>query len=101
MARPTLVTRHGAIVRTKHWHGVRAGDPVVVNGTKELRQHWRFVAHVLNESTGDEWVEVRGGRVGESKGRSFHPEMIYPNGAKRGSRVTGLSLARAPQLLLE
>jgi hypothetical protein len=74
---------------------------VVVNGEKERRQHWTFVAHVVNEATGDEWVEVRGGRVGESKGRSFRPELIFPATARKGSRVTGLSLASAPQFTLE
>ncbi|HVA53316.1 MAG TPA: hypothetical protein VNF05_07355 [Acidimicrobiales bacterium] len=100
MARDTSVSRHGQIVRSTAWHGVRFGDQVVVNAPKELRQSWTFVAHVLNEATGDEWVDVRGGRVGESKGRSFRTEIIYPGGAKRGSRVVGLPLARAPQLAL-
>ena len=77
---------------------MRTGDPVVVDGVKERRQFWVFVAHVVNEATGDEWVEVRGGRVGEAKGRSFRPDVIYPGNAKRGSRLVGLSLADAPQL---
>lgn len=85
-------------MRSSQWNGVRAGDPVVVNAVKERRQQWVFVAHVRNEATGDEWVEVRGGRVGEAKGRSFRPEVIYPGHAKRGARVTGLSLVDAPQL---
>ena len=101
MRRETLVTRHGQIVRTKAWHGVRAGDLVVVNGPKERRQQWTFVAHVVNEATGDEWIEVRGGRVGEMKGRSFRPEMIFPIGSRKGAHVTGLSLATAPQLALD
>jgi hypothetical protein len=95
---PAVVTRRGHVVRRTRWNGVRAGDPVVVDGLKERRQHWVFVAHVLNESTNDEWVEVRGGRVGEAKGRSFRPELIYPGSAKKGSRLVGLSLAEAPQL---
>jgi len=77
------------------------GDAVVVDGPRERRQRWVFVAHVRNTVTGDEWVEVRGGRQGEAKGRSFRPEMIYPAGAKRGARVQGLSLASAPQLPFE
>jgi hypothetical protein len=80
---------------------VSEGDAVVVNGVKERRQQWAFVAHVRNEATGDEWVEVRGGRVGESKGRAFHPDMIFPSGSRMGARVVGLSLASAPQLPLE
>jgi hypothetical protein len=101
MRHDTAVTRHGLIVRTTAWHGVRSGDFVVVNGSKERRQQWTFVAHVVNEATGDEWIEVRGGRVGEMKGRSFRPEMIYPLGSKKGARVVGLSLATAPQLALD
>lgn len=87
-------------MRTTHWHGVRAGDEVVVDGVKERRQHWVFVAHVRNEVSSDEWIEVRGGRTGEAKGRSFRTEVIYPAQAKRGSRLVGLSLALAPQLPL-
>jgi len=70
----------------------------VVDGTRERRQSWVFVAHVVNEATGDEWVEVRGGRVGEAKGRSFRPDLIFPGNAKKGSRLVGMSLADAPQL---
>jgi hypothetical protein len=92
--------RHGNLVRSTQWAGVQAGDVVIVDGAKERRQHWVFVAHVLNEATGEEWIDVRGGRAGEAKGRSFHPESIYPAGAKRGSRLAGLSLAAAPQFPL-
>ena len=98
MARRAEVTRHGHVVRHTRWNGVRAGDAVVVDGVKERRQQWVFVAHVVNETTKDEWVEVRGGRVGEAKGRSFRPEAIYPGSAKKGSRLVGMSLAEAPQL---
>jgi hypothetical protein len=101
VARDSSTTRFGDIVRVSAWHGVRVGDPVVVNTPKERRQHWTFVAHVVNEATGEKWVEVRGGGVGESKGRSFLPELIYPSGARKGSRVVGLSLATAPQLALD
>ncbi|HUV57195.1 MAG TPA: hypothetical protein VMV96_00160 [Acidimicrobiales bacterium] len=95
--RPVSI-RKGNLLRSSQWNGVRTGDAVVVDGAKERRQHWVFVAYVVNEATGDEWVEVRGGRVGEAKGRSFRPEVIYPGNAKRGSRLVGLSLADAPQL---
>ncbi len=99
--RVASVTRHGAIVRSTTWNGVRYGDDVVVNGPRERRQHWTFVAFAVNEATGEEWVEVRGGRTGESKGRSFRPEMIFPVGSRKGSQIVGLSLASAPQLTLE
>ena len=92
------MSRRGHLARTTHWHGVRAGDAVVVDGTKERRQQWVFVAHVLNEATNEEWIEVRGGRTGEVKSRSFRTAMIYPSNAKKGSRVVGLSLEVAPQL---
>jgi hypothetical protein len=74
MTRDTLGTRHGAIVRSKSWNGVRYGDAVVVNGARERRQTWIFVAFALNESTGEEWVEVRGVRargLGSSVSRSL------------------------------
>jgi hypothetical protein len=100
MSRAEEVSRRGAIVRSLSWHGVRAGDAVVVNAPRERRLDWTFVAHVRNEVTDDEWIEVRGGRAGEAKGRAFRPELIYPSNARRGSKVSGLSLASAPQLLL-
>jgi hypothetical protein len=86
------------LVRSTSWNGVREGEVVVVDGPKERRQSWVFVAHVRNVATSDEWIEVRGGRPGEMKGRSFRPEAIYPAGAKRGSRLAGQSLAVAPRL---
>ncbi|MFI5034806.1 MAG: hypothetical protein ACHQFZ_01200 [Acidimicrobiales bacterium] len=87
--------------RSPRWHGVRAGDPVTVDGPRERRLRWVFLAHVVNEATGEEWVEVRGGRPGEAKGRAFRTEAIYPGNARRGSRLVGPSLAVAPQLPLE
>jgi hypothetical protein len=94
------MTRRGNLVRSSSWHGVESGESVVVDGPKERRQQWVFVAHVLNEATKDEWIEVRGGRVGEAKGRSFAPELIYPQSAKKGSRLVGQSLACAPRFPL-
>ena len=93
------VTHQGNLIRSTQWAGVCTGDAVVVDGIKG-RQSWVFVAHVVNEVTSEEWVDVRGGRVGETKGRSFRPELIYPSGAKKGSRLVGLPLALAPQLPL-
>ncbi|MBU6515420.1 MAG: hypothetical protein KGL05_09245 [Acidobacteriota bacterium] len=93
-----VVTRQGHLVRSTKWAGLRTGDAVVIDGSKELRQSWVFVAHVTNSVSGEEWVEVRGGRRGEAKGRSFRPEQVFPVTAKRGGRVVGQSLADAPQL---
>jgi hypothetical protein len=95
-----VVTQQGHLVRSTQWAGLRAGDVVIVDGDKERRQEWVFVAYVRNEATGDEWIDVRGGRRGEAKGRSFRPELIYPQGARRGTRLIGLPLALAPQLQL-
>ncbi len=95
--RPT-VSRQGNLVRTTNWAGVTYGDAVIVDGVKERRQSWVFVAHVFNEATNEEWIDVRGGRTGEAKGRSFRPELIYPASAKKGPRLVGLPLAIAPQL---
>ena len=98
--RPTI-SRNVNLVRSTMWNGVSSGEPVVVDGVKERRQTWVFVAHVRNESSGEEWVEVRGGRRGEAKGRSFRPEMIFPAGSKRGSRLVGMSLYSAPRLPMQ
>src|SRR3984957_17264954 len=98
MRKKPAVIRRGQIVRSSAWNGVRDGDPVVVDAPKERRQHFTFVAHVVNEATGEEWIEVRGGRVGEAKGRSFRPDLIYPGEARTGARLVGLSLASAPKL---
>lgn len=85
-------------MRSTRWAGLTTGDVVVIDGTRELRQSWVFVAHVTNTANGEEWVEVRGGRRGEAKGRSFRPELVFPATAKKGGRVVGQSLANAPQL---
>ena len=85
-------------MRSRHWNGLRDGDPVVVDDDRARAHEWVFVAHALNEDTGEEWVEVRGGRPGESKGRAFATERIFPAGTRRGRRVVGLSLVDAPRL---
>jgi hypothetical protein len=84
--------------RSTSWAGLRPGDAVVIDQPREKRGTFVFVAHVRNLATGDEWVEVRGGRSGERKDRSFRPELVYPASAKRGSSLTGPSLVDAPQL---
>ena len=94
------MSRRGNLVRSLHWAGLQSGDAVVVDAIRERRQHWVFVAHVRNEASHEEWIEVRGGRSGEAKGRAFRPELIYPSGARKGSRLVGQSLADAPQLPL-
>jgi len=90
--------RQGNLLREEQWAGVSSGDPVIVDGVKERRQAWVFIAHVLNSVTNEEWVEVRGGKAGESKTRSFRPELIYPMTAKKRSKLIGLPLCVAPQL---
>jgi hypothetical protein len=93
-----MVTRQGHLVRSTKWAGLSTGDAVVVDGVKERRQSWVFVAHVINTQTNEEWAEVRGGRSGEAKSRSFRLDVIFPATAKKGSRIIGQSLADAPQL---
>ena len=73
---------------------------MVVDGVFGRGQRWVFVAHVVNVRSGDEWVEVQGGRDGEMKGRSFTTDRIYPAHARRGARMAAASLAVAPQLPL-
>ncbi|MGH9019573.1 MAG: hypothetical protein ACRDV0_00940 [Acidimicrobiales bacterium] len=93
------VSRVGHLTRARAWSGVRDGDPVVVAGVSP-RQSWVFVAHVTNDLSGEEWVEVRGGRVGEAKTRSFRPDALYPGDARRGSRWVRAPLSMAPRLPL-
>ncbi len=100
MKKRAVVTRQGHLVRSTTWAGLTSGDAVAVNGVRELRQSWVFVAHVLNSRTTEEWIEVRGGRRGEAKGRSFSPAMIFPVSALKGGRLVGNSLDVAPQLPL-
>jgi len=100
MKKRAVVTRQGHLVRSTKWAGLATGDAVIVDGVKERRQSWVFVAHVTNSQTDEEWVEVRGGRSGEAKSRSFRPELIFPVAAKKGARIVGLSFADAPQLPL-
>ena len=93
-----MVTHQGHLARSTKWAGLTTGDAVAVDGVKERRQSWVFVAHVTNTQTNEQWVEVRGGRNGEAKSRSFRTEMIFPLTAKKGGRIIGQSLADAPQL---
>lgn len=60
------------------------------------------MAHVRNTRTGDEWVEVAGGRPGNHAVRSFRPEQIFPvpNGGPPRKKAPGPSLAEAPRLPL-
>lgn len=81
------------LVRSETWSGIRAGQAVVVDGVRARGATWEFVAHVKNARTGDEWVEVVGGRPGSRALRSFRPDQILPPGG-------GASLATAPQLPL-
>ncbi len=80
------------------WCGLRPGDAVVVNTAKERRHTYEFVAYGINVATGDEWVELRGGRAGEEKYRSFRPELIHAASARKGGQVTGPPLIDAPRL---
>lgn len=71
-----------------------------VVGTRLRSATWSFVAFVRNLRTGDEWVEVVGGKPGDSKTRSFRPEQVYPPGKHRRRGPAPASLADAPQLPL-
>ncbi|NNN03826.1 MAG: hypothetical protein HKL87_07535 [Acidimicrobiaceae bacterium] len=98
MASRRITTQQGHLVRSTRWAGLSTGDAVAVDADRGRRRAWVFVAHVVNSRTGEEWVEVRGGRPGEAKGRAFRPEQIFPVSAQRGGHLEGLSLAEAPQL---
>lgn len=87
------------LVRAASWAGVRVGDPVEVEGLAMRSATWAFVAHVRNTRTGEEWVEVVGGRPGERSVRSFPPERIFPPRPK-GAKAARASLADQPGLPL-
>src|ERR1700744_6017109 len=77
----------GHLERATSWAGVRAGDPVEVTGTRLRSATWAFVAHVRNTQSGEEWIEVGGGRPGDRKLRSFRPEQVFPpTGRSAGGR---------------
>lgn len=89
----------GRLARSETWAGLRPGDPVEVEGTRLRSATWSFVAHVQNTATGDEWIEVVGGRSGDRNVRSFRPDQVYPpRAARKAARAP--SLAEAPQLPL-
>jgi hypothetical protein len=83
--------------RSARWAGLRPGDPVLVAGTRIRGASWSFVAHVANAETGEEWVEVVGGRAGDRAVRSFRPDQMYAPASRPGR---DLSLADAPGLPL-
>jgi hypothetical protein len=87
-------------VRSASWAGLRPGEGVRVDGVRQRSATWTFVAHVRNTRTGDEWVEVAGGRPGNHAVRSFRPEQIFPAPAGRTTRrpTPEPSLAEAPRL---
>jgi hypothetical protein len=86
--------------RSVTWAGLRAGDPVMVTGTRLRSASWSFSAFVRNTKTGEVWVEVVGGRPGDRNTRSFRPEQVFPPGRRRAGNPTSPSFAEAPQLPL-
>ncbi len=84
--------------RSPAWSGLCEGDPVDVLDPREAASNWRFVAHVTNTKTGEEWVEVVGGRKGDERRRSFRPDQLYPHRSVRGGAPTAASLTEAPRL---
>jgi hypothetical protein len=84
--------------RTTSWAGLKPGDPVRVDGTRLIGASWTFVAHVANVETGEEWIEVVGGRSGDRAVRSFRPDQLYAVSARPGRDP---SLVDAPGLPLE
>lgn len=100
------------LVRSTQWAGLRTGSRVEVGGVRGRSTSWAFLAHVRNERTGEEWVEVVGGKTGRRAIRSFPPGQIFPHSTARGSgrragkgsrgvrRQAPASFADAPQLPL-
>ena len=92
----------GHPVRTSEWAGLHKGDAVDVSDTRLRSASWQFVAHVRNVASGDEWIEVVGGRSGDRKLRSFPPSRVFaPTKKGRRGGPPPVSLADAPRLPLE
>jgi hypothetical protein len=83
--------------RNTRWAGLQTGDAVQVIGTRIRGASWSFVAQVTNIETGEEWVEVVGGRKGDRAVRSFRPDQLY---AASSHPARDASLAEAPGLPL-
>ena len=92
------------LVRTEKWNGIAAGDAVDVVGLVKRGANWTFLAHVRNERSGAEHVEVVGGVGADRSVRAFDPEQIFPVGSLRGHTrrravgATQLPLVQAPKL---
>jgi hypothetical protein len=102
MARPrrrgaTPPERVGNLERSPRWAGLRAGDAVTISEMRLRGATWSFVAHVRNVESGEEWVEVVGGRAGDRATRSFPPERVFPP-SSNASASSDVSYAQAPQL---
>ncbi len=100
--RPEATPADAHLHRSTSWQGLRAGDRVVIAGTRLRGATWAFRAHVRNQRTGTEWVEVVGGRPGDRSVRSFDLDRVYAVTAKAGRSGAApageLPLADAPQL---
>ena len=94
----TVEQSSGNLRRTTTWAGVQRGDAVEVSGTRLRSAKWEFIAHVRNIVTGDEWVEVVGGKSGDRNLRSFHPDRVFAPAEKKRKGAPRSSLADAPRL---
>ena len=99
VSRPTEQAS-GKLQRESVWAGVRQGESVEVTDTGLRSAKWEFVAHVTNVVTGDEWIEVVGGKDGARVLRSFRPERVFAPDNQRRRRGPRSSLADAPRLPL-
>ncbi len=71
-----------------------------MSGTRLRSAKWEFIADVRNVVTGDEWIEVVGGKSGDRKLRSFQPERVFAPATKHPRRSPRSSLADEPRLPL-
>lgn len=71
-----------AVEVSSHFERVTAWGPfdpgMSVRVAGQSRSHFSFLAHVTNTETGEEWIEVVGGKAGRSMRRAFPVEAVKP-----------------------
>jgi hypothetical protein len=76
------------VQRVEIWRGMRPHDEIRVRGKPGQRRRYEFLAFIVNDGTGESYIEVIGGRVGRDGSvqrnlRVFPPERCVPPPRRR------------------